>query len=83
MHLPQLLDAPVVCGAVLQVLYLDGHDGAGAGRRGGIVCVIVFVTVSRQQVGRQRAVHGVCEQGELKLHLEGREMTVWSGCFGS
>lgn len=50
-------------GPVLGVSDLDGDDGGRAG------AVFVVGVVARRQLGRQRRVRRVREQGELELHL--------------
>lgn len=50
-------------GAVLEVLHFNGDDGARAG------CLVLEVVAEGQQVGGEGAIHGVCEQHKLELHL--------------
>lgn len=61
----EFLQGPVVRGAVLQILNLHGHHGAGERPR-----VALHLRLRRQQLGRQRRVQGVREQHKLELNLK-------------
>lgn len=61
----EFLQGPVVRGAVLQILNLHGHHGAGEWPR-----VALLLRLRRQQLGRQRRVQGVGEQHKLELNLQ-------------
>lgn len=61
----EFLQGPVVRGAVLQILNLHGHHGAGERPR-----VALHLRLRRQQLGRQRRVQGVGEQHKLELNLK-------------
>lgn len=61
----EFLQGPVVRGAVLQILNLHGHHGAGERPR-----VALHLRLWRQQLGRQRRVQGVGEKHKLELNLK-------------
>lgn len=65
----EFLQGPVVRGAVLQILNLHGHHGAGEWPR-----VALHLRLRRQQLGRQRRVQGVGEQHKLELNLKSSDI---------
>lgn len=79
-RLPELVESPVVSGAVFQILYFHRDDGT---REGSLL--FVFVVEIRQQIRWQRRVEGVGEQGELELNLKRKKTTtivVYCGVTG-
>ena len=63
--LPEFLQTPEVCGSVLQVFHLHGHNGLWEG-------AAVFPLLKGHQVRGQGGVGCVGEQDKLELHLKGQ-----------